>query len=111
MPECEASACARRLPFVGHVANCLGLTQSELPRIPIMRTSLLRSSKKFAPGLDCWHHMYRCKATAHSVYEREEGVNEMQVKGITWHALTLEAEQFGATKKLLIEVFGLKPAI
>ncbi len=35
----------------------------------------------------------------------------MQVEGITWHALTLQAEEFGATKKLLIEVFGMKPAI
>jgi predicted enzyme related to lactoylglutathione lyase len=35
----------------------------------------------------------------------------MQVEGITWHALTLEAEEFGATKKVLIEVFGLRPAI
>ena len=35
----------------------------------------------------------------------------MQVEGITWHALTLEADEFGATKKLLIEVFGLRPAI
>jgi predicted enzyme related to lactoylglutathione lyase len=34
----------------------------------------------------------------------------MQVEGITWHALTLEADEFGATKKLLIEVFGLRPA-
>ena len=55
--------------------------------------------------------MYRCKATANSVYEREEGENAMRVEGITWHALTLEAEEFGATKKLLIEVFGLTPAI
>ena len=35
----------------------------------------------------------------------------MHVEGITWHALTLEAKEFGATKKLLIEVFGLRPAI
>ena len=35
----------------------------------------------------------------------------MQVDGITWTALTLEADEFGATKKLLIEVFGLRPAI
>ncbi len=35
----------------------------------------------------------------------------MQVEGITWHALTLEADEFGPTKKLLIEVFGLRPAI
>jgi predicted enzyme related to lactoylglutathione lyase len=35
----------------------------------------------------------------------------MRVEGITWHALTLEAEEFGATKKLLIEVFDLRPAI
>ena len=55
--------------------------------------------------------MYRWKATAHAVYEREEGENAMRVEGITWHALTLEAEEFGATKKLLIEVFGLTPVI
>jgi predicted enzyme related to lactoylglutathione lyase len=35
----------------------------------------------------------------------------MHVEGITWHALTLEADEFGPTKKLLIEVFGLRPAI
>jgi hypothetical protein len=35
----------------------------------------------------------------------------MRVEGITWHALTLEAEEFGATKKLLIDVFGLRPVI
>jgi predicted enzyme related to lactoylglutathione lyase len=35
----------------------------------------------------------------------------MQLEGITWHALTLKANQFGPTKKLLIEVFGLRPAI
>ena len=35
----------------------------------------------------------------------------MQVEGITWHALTLQAHEFGPTKKLLIEVFGLRPAI
>jgi hypothetical protein len=55
--------------------------------------------------------MYRWKAPAHSVYEREEGENAMRVEGITWHALTLEADEFGPTKKLLIEVFGLRPAI
>jgi predicted enzyme related to lactoylglutathione lyase len=35
----------------------------------------------------------------------------MQLEGITWHALTLQANEFGPTKKLLIEVFGLRPAI
>jgi predicted enzyme related to lactoylglutathione lyase len=35
----------------------------------------------------------------------------MQLEGITWHALTLQAHEFSATKKLLIEVFGLRPAI
>ncbi len=55
--------------------------------------------------------MYRCNATAHSVYEREQGENAMQLEGITWHALTLQANEFGPTKKLLIDVFGLRPAI
>jgi predicted enzyme related to lactoylglutathione lyase len=55
--------------------------------------------------------MYRCKATVHSLYEREQGENAMQVEGITWHAITLQADEFGPTKKLLIEVFGLRPAI
>src|SRR5215218_2285074 len=55
--------------------------------------------------------MYRCKASAHSPYEREQGENAMQLEGITWHALTLQADEFGPTKKLLIEVFGLRPAI
>ena len=35
----------------------------------------------------------------------------MQLEGITWHALTLQANEFGPTKKLLIEVFALRPAI
>ena len=35
----------------------------------------------------------------------------MQLEGITWHAITLQADQFGPTKKLLTEVFGLTPAI
>ena len=35
----------------------------------------------------------------------------MHIEGITWHALTLETDEFSATKKLLIEVFGLRPAI
>jgi predicted enzyme related to lactoylglutathione lyase len=35
----------------------------------------------------------------------------MRVEGITWHALTLEGDEFGPTKKQLIEVFGLRPAI
>jgi len=35
----------------------------------------------------------------------------MQLEGITWHAITLKADQFRATKKLLIEVFALRPAI
>jgi predicted enzyme related to lactoylglutathione lyase len=55
--------------------------------------------------------MYQWKATAHSLYERQEGDNAMHVEGITWHAITLQADQFGATKKLLKEVFGLTPAI
>ena len=35
----------------------------------------------------------------------------MHVEGITWHALTLQAHEFDVTKKVLIEVFGLRPAI
>jgi hypothetical protein len=35
----------------------------------------------------------------------------MQVQGITWHAIILEGEEFDATKKLLVETFGLTPAI
>ena len=34
----------------------------------------------------------------------------MQVEGITWHAIILEADEFAATKKLLVETFGLTPA-
>jgi predicted enzyme related to lactoylglutathione lyase len=45
------------------------------------------------------------------LYEREQGENAMHLEGITWHALTLQADEFGPTKKLLIEVFGLRPAI
>jgi predicted enzyme related to lactoylglutathione lyase len=35
----------------------------------------------------------------------------MHVEGITWHAIILEADEFAATKKLLVETFGLTPAI
>src|SRR5262245_27029363 len=35
----------------------------------------------------------------------------MQVQGITWHAVTLEDDQFAAMKKLAVEVFGLTPLI
>jgi predicted enzyme related to lactoylglutathione lyase len=35
----------------------------------------------------------------------------MQLEGITWHAITLQANQFGPIKKLLIDVFGLRPVI
>jgi len=35
----------------------------------------------------------------------------MQVEDITWHALTHEVDEFAATEKLLMEVFGLTPAI
>jgi len=34
----------------------------------------------------------------------------MQVQGITWHAVTLDADQFAATRTLMTEVFGLTPA-
>jgi len=44
--------------------------------------------------------MYRWKATAHSLYEREQGERTIQLEGITWHAITLQADEFGATKKL-----------
>jgi hypothetical protein len=35
----------------------------------------------------------------------------MHVEGITWHAIVLEADEFAATKKLLVETFGLTPAL
>jgi predicted enzyme related to lactoylglutathione lyase len=35
----------------------------------------------------------------------------VQLQGVTWHAITLQANQFGPTKKLLMDVFGLRPAI
>jgi predicted enzyme related to lactoylglutathione lyase len=35
----------------------------------------------------------------------------MKVEGITWHAITLEPEQFDATKKLMTDAFGLTPAM
>ena len=35
----------------------------------------------------------------------------MQIEGMTWHGLTLEPDQFFATKKLCLEVFGLTPMI
>lgn len=33
----------------------------------------------------------------------------MQVQGITWHAVVLDADQFAATKALMTNVFGLAP--
>jgi hypothetical protein len=33
----------------------------------------------------------------------------MKVEGITWHAMVLEAEPFAATRKLLVDTFGLEP--
>jgi hypothetical protein len=35
----------------------------------------------------------------------------MNLEGITWHAIVLEPEPFGATKALLTETFGLAPAM
>ena len=35
----------------------------------------------------------------------------MQVEGITWHAVTLEDDEFAAMKKLAVEVFGLTPLV
>src|SRR5678815_338470 len=35
----------------------------------------------------------------------------MQIQGITWHAVVLEADEFAATKKLVTEVFGLTSLI
>src|SRR5436190_16041345 len=35
----------------------------------------------------------------------------MHTQGITWHAATLDHEQHAATKKLMIETFGLTPAV
>jgi len=33
----------------------------------------------------------------------------MKVEGITWHSVTLEQDQFNATKALMTETFGLSP--
>ena len=35
----------------------------------------------------------------------------MHVEGITWHAVTLEKEQFAAMRKLSVEVLGLTPLV
>ena len=40
---------------------------------PECELRLKRRSRKFAPTLDCWHYAYSLKATAHSLYERQEG--------------------------------------
>lgn len=37
-------------------------------------------------------------------------LKEFKTEGITWHAITLEGEKFTAYKKMLNDVFGLKPA-
>jgi hypothetical protein len=33
----------------------------------------------------------------------------MEVEGITWHAVTLEADQFAATRTLMTDTLGLQP--
>ena len=35
----------------------------------------------------------------------------MKVEGITWHGVVLEAEEFTATRSLLMNAFGLEPTI
>ena len=35
----------------------------------------------------------------------------MNLEGITWHAIVLEPEPFASTKALMIETFGLAPAM
>lgn len=35
----------------------------------------------------------------------------MKVEGVTWHGLVLEAEQFAATRRLMVDTFGLEPMI
>jgi len=35
----------------------------------------------------------------------------VEIKGITWHGLTLEPDQLSAMKKLCGEVFGLTPTV
>lgn len=35
----------------------------------------------------------------------------MKVEGITWHAVTLDADQFKATHALMTDTFGLEPKL
>jgi hypothetical protein len=49
--------------------------------------------------------------TLEGALRRSTEGREMHVEGITWHAIVLEADEFAATKKLLVETFGLTPAI
>jgi predicted enzyme related to lactoylglutathione lyase len=35
----------------------------------------------------------------------------MQLEGITWHALTLDADAFEATKTLMTDTFGISPGM
>jgi predicted enzyme related to lactoylglutathione lyase len=35
----------------------------------------------------------------------------MDIQGITWHAIVLEADEYAATRALLTETFGLSPAL
>jgi len=35
----------------------------------------------------------------------------MDVQGITWHAVVVNGDRFSAMKKLLVDVFGLTPAM
>lgn len=44
-------------------------------------------------------------------FKRSTEGREMHVEGITWHAITLEPDEFAATKRLLVETFGLTPAV
>jgi hypothetical protein len=35
----------------------------------------------------------------------------MKVEGITWHAVVLDAEQFAATRTLMVDTMGLEPKL
>ncbi len=35
----------------------------------------------------------------------------MKVEGITWHGIVLEPEPFAAMRKLMVDTFGLEPAM
>lgn len=51
----------------------------------------------------------KTNGTTKPVTTLQATLKEFKTEGITWHAITLKSEKFTAYKKMLNDVFGLKP--